>query len=200
MSGEFPVTIDPENISLRSTRDSVQSFSLSGKRNSRLIGGHLWRLSVTLPELTRREGQLVYSFLLSQKGTHDTFTILINGFRTPIGSNAGASPTYSGYTNDNQITAANFGSSVQDCVVAGDIFTFAGDEKVYMITDDADSDGSGNCVLKFEPELIQIPSGGAAITFSDVKMTVSLDRDFPPLVRSGFFCAPYTFNLIEALA
>ena len=200
MSGEFPISLDPENISIRSDIDSVQSISQSGKRYSRVLGGHLWRLSITLPELTRREGQLLYSFLLSQRGTHDTFTILVNGFRTPIGNNAGQSPTYSGYTNDNKITAANFGSSIQDAVVAGDLFTIAGSEKVYMITEDADSDGSGNCNLKFHPEIVQIPAGGAAITFSDVRMTVALDGQFPPLVKSGFFCQQYKFDVIEAIA
>lgn len=198
MSGEFPFLIAPSSITISSEFDVVQSFSQSKRRYSRITGGHLWRLSIDLPEMTREEYRNVYAFLQAQFGTHDTFLITMQGFLAPLG-NVGGTPLVKEVTNDNVIVCSGFTNDVQDAVRAGDLFTIAGDEKVYMCVLDTDSDAIGDVVILFQPGLTQLPSTGDAITFNNVKMNVALDGSFPSLKRNGY-TASYSFNCVEVIA
>lgn len=198
MSGEFPIVIDPSAISLTSEFDVVQSFSISRRRYSRITGGHLWRLAIELPEMTREQYRQVYGFLMGQFGTHDTFTIYLQGWLTPMG-NVGGTPVISAVESSNKIIGSGFTASIQDAVRAGDIFTIEGDEKVYMCVLDADSSAGGLVDLYFQPPLKQIPSSGDTLTFTNVKMTVALYDSFPALKRNGL-TASYSFNCVEALS
>lgn len=82
---------------------------------------------------------------------------------------------------------------------AGDIINIAGQTKVYLVTADANSDGSGNVTLPIYPPLISSPANNSAITSTDVKYTVSLSGDIqeysvrPPLLYG------YEVSFIEAV-
>lgn len=82
---------------------------------------------------------------------------------------------------------------------AGDLFTVAGDTKVYILTADVDSDASSTATLTFEPALVTSPANNAAITWQDVAFTMRLANDLQQYnVGLGPF---YNFelDLIEAL-
>lgn len=61
-------------------------------------------------------------------------------------------------------TATAFGTSIANTVVAGDTFAIAGQSQRYSVTAAANSDGSGNLVIAFEPKLQVATAGGEVLT------------------------------------
>lgn len=55
---------------------------------------------------------------------------------------------------------------------AGDLLVLAGHTKVYLVTDDVDTDGSGVAAVPIEPPLVESPADGEALTLTDVPFTV----------------------------
>lgn len=198
MSGQFPTSVIISGVEIRSVQSVFNSRSLSGKRQSRLGSGHIWEMEIEIEDMLRDEFAPLWGFVLKQKGSYDTFTIIIPGHQTPRGSWSGA-PVYSSTTNDNTIVAGGFTPDDTDVVKAGDFFTFAGITKVYCVTEDADADVSGNANVKFEPPLISTPGGSAAITSSNVAMTVELDENALRFRRTGIIYSGIKLRMTEAL-
>ena len=60
----------------------------------------------------------------------------------------------------------------------GDLIKFSNHNKVYMITEDVNLDGSTVDRIPFYPPLITaLTGGGQTITYTDVPFTVYMDRD-----------------------
>ena len=57
---------------------------------------------------------------------------------------------------------------------AGDFLKFANHDKVYTVTADAISDGSGDETISIEPALVTSPANDSAITYTSVPFTVAL--------------------------
>lgn len=197
MSGQLSTTFEIANIELSSEQRVFRSRSLSGKRFSRLGEYHLWRLKVTFNQLTPNEARPLMAFLNSQRGGYETFTIIPESLKNPRGN--WGTITVSSVTNDSTLVLTGFSLNDSDAVKAGDVFTLAGDTKVYMVNADASSDGSGNATVTFDPELVATPSGGAAVTHTNVAFTVEMDKEVISWRRSGYFYDQFTIDLIEAM-
>lgn len=197
MSGQLSTTFEIANIDLSSEQRVFRSRSLSGKRFSRLGEYHLWRLKVTFNQLTPNEARPLMAFLNSQRGGYETFTIIPDSLKTPRGN--WGTITVSSVTNDSTLVLTGFSLNDSDAVKAGDVFTIAGGTKVYMVNADASSDGSGNATVTFDPELVSTPSGGAAVTHTNVAFTVEMDKEVISWRRSGYFYDQFTIDLIEAM-
>jgi len=199
MSGTLSTTFEMASVELVSDQKVFHSKSLNGSRFARLGGYHQWRIKITFNQMTRSEIGSLMGFLVEQRGKYETFSLTPSGYETPQG-NWNTSVTVSSVTNDYVITLAGLATSDADAVKAGDVFTIAGDNKVYMITQNAASDGSGNATVRFEPGLRVTPSGGEAVTHTGVLFTVELDQETIGFKRSGYIYDQYTIDLVEALA
>lgn len=197
MSGQLSTTFEIGSIELESDQRVFRSRSLSGKRYSRLGEYHLWRLRVSFNAMPTSEARPLMAFLNSQRGGYETFTIIPDGLKTPRGT--WGTITVSSVTDDNTIVMSGFSNNDSNAVKAGDIFTIAGSTKVYMVNADAASDGSGLATVNFDPDLVSTPSGGAAITHTNVAFTVEQDKNTISWKRSGFFYDQFTIELVEAL-
>ena len=197
MSGQLSTTFEIGSIELESDQKVFRSRSLSGKRFTRLGEYHLWRLKVSFNAMTPDEARPLMAFLNSQRGGYETFTIIPDGLKNPRGN--WGTITVSSVTDDNTIVMTGFSNNDSDAVKAGDIFTLAGDTKVYMVNADAASDGSGLATVNFDPDLVATPSGGAAVTHTNVAFTVEQDKNTISWKRSGFFYDQFTIDLVEAM-
>lgn len=198
MSGELSTTFEMASVELISEQRTYNSRSISGKRFARLGEYQLWRIRCTFNVLSRAELGPLMGFLMRQRGKYETFTIKPKGYDNPLGN--WGTITVSSVTNDNTIVMAGFSNSDNDAVKAGDVFTIEGDTKVYMVTDNAASDGSGNCTVTFEPALVVTPSGGEAVTHTAVSFTVELDDSNISYKRGGLLYDGFQIDLIEALS
>ena len=197
MSGQLSTTFEIGTIELTSDYAVFRSRSLSGKRFARQGEYHLWRMKVSFNRMTPDELRPLMAFLNSQRGGFETFTIIPDGLKTPRGN--WGTITVSSVTDDNTIVMTGFSNSDSDAVKAGDIFTIAGDTKVYMVNADAASDGSGNATVNFDPDLVATPGGGAAVTHTNVAFTVEQDRNTLSWQRAGLFYDQFTIDLVEAM-
>ena len=197
MSGQFPTGIEFSSVELDSVETVLTSKSQSGVRQSRLIGGHLWVIQLSTNPMLKSEFNPLYAFMMRQKGAHESFTIELPGHEA-LGAINGT-PTWTSTTDDNTIVTSGWANSIADQVKEGDLFTIAGSIKVYMVTADASSDGSGNATLSFYPALRDTPSASAALTFANVNFTVSLDRKTIGYRRSGLMYSLDALELTEAL-
>jgi predicted urease superfamily metal-dependent hydrolase len=127
--------------------------------------------------MKRAEFAALHAFLLSQRGQADTFTTVLPGHTAPQGTWAGA-PVVSGAGQSGaSVALSGFTASQTGVAKAGDLLKFAGHSKVYMVTADANSSGTGTATLSIQPALIASPANGEALTTSSVPFTVALASD-----------------------
>lgn len=87
--------------------------------------------------------------------------------------------------------------STNDIIKAGSLFTLAGQNKVYQVVADADSDGNGCATLTIEPALISSPADGEALTITDVPFTVSLASDLSQFDINSMILYGFSIDMIE---
>ena len=197
MSGTLPITPKFQSLQIQSVQPSLTVRTISGRRQARQIGGQLWRMSVQYPPMTRAEFQPILAFLISQRGAYDTFQVRPTVHEDTSGSGSG-SPTVNGASQTGRtVTTDNWPNSTT-VMKAGDFVKFAGHTKIYMLTGDVTSDGSGSASLTIEPALITSPADNEGVTYNDIPFTVSLDSDITEFsARSnGFY--NYSVDFVEA--
>jgi hypothetical protein len=179
MSGTFPTTPVPSEIRIRSIQPTLVSVAHSLKRTVRTRGGQRWGITARWPRTTRALFAPIWAMVVKQQGRWDTFTWVLPKYGVPQGTwptsgtiNVdGASQT--GTTlNIKGLTAGQTGIAK-----AGDFFVAAGASKVYMVTADANSDGSGKAALSIMPKLVASPADNAALTYTSVPFTLALAED-----------------------
>lgn len=195
----YPTTPIFSTTALMSSQPTFVSRAQSGKRYARKVDGHLWSLTATYNRLSREDMMPVFAFAIEQDGAFGTFTIIPPDLAVPRGTALGA-PLVDG--------ASQVGTSlvIKDCTASqaaflkqGDVFSLAGDLKVYMMIANAATDGAGATTLNFRPPLEKSPADGAVVTVADVAFTMSFtgaSRKYsavPPLLYD------YEVDLIEAI-
>lgn len=177
MSGTFPTIRETAGVVLRSMQPTRISQAHSLKRQARTRGAQRWGMRISFPPLTRAAFAPYQGFLLSQRGQADTFTISLPGHTVPLGTWAGTPLVNGAGQTGRAIIMDGFTPSQTGVAKAGDLIKFAGHSKVYMVTADANSNGSGQAILAIEPALIASPADNEAIVTSNVPFTVALASD-----------------------
>ena len=173
MSGTFPTSPKFQSLAVSSNQSTFVSRSISGRRQSRQIGGQYWRLRASFPPMTRAQFAPVYAFVIAQRGRYESFSVIPAVISTGQGSPAGT-PLVNGADQTGRTLVTNGWSNSIAIFKAGDYLKIAGNDKVYMVTADVSSDGSGDATIAIEPALVASPADDAAITHSSVPFTVAL--------------------------
>lgn len=169
----YPVTPKFATVKLRSVQQSFRDRSQSGRGYARKTTGHQWFFTATYQDLSREQMAEVFAFAMSQEGVYGSFTVIPPDLATPRGTALG-SPVVdlAGQTG----STLNIKGATADQAAffkKMDIFSLAGDAKVYMMTENASTDGSGNTTLTFKPPLEISPPDNAVVTVTDVAFTMS---------------------------
>jgi hypothetical protein len=200
MSGAFPTTTKPRVFNFASNRPNNTAYTLSGKRSVKQFAAQYFSFSVQMPPLQQSDFMSIYAFLTSQQGSFQTFTfeyplenqgadkgqtdILVNGAKA-IGSTS--------------IAMDGFNNSTTGVLKAGDFIKFANDTKIYMVTADADSNGSGEATISIEPPLQDAVVDNEAVTVNKPSFKVALTQDdvLYSTDAAGFFTL--SFDVREVL-
>ena len=198
MSGTYPATPKPQSVSIKSNTQTYKSVSQNLSVETRSRGIQRWEITLDYPPMIREDAMKIYSFIISQQGSFETFQ-----FKLPAPLNQPASvadETFTDITNGNTpqvtdtranvsrtINVGNFLGDGQRLLRAGDLFKFQSHSKIYMMTQDFSAAADGTGVLNFTPPLLQkgaagtqtndIYSGGDEIIFTDFDMDASLIED-----------------------
>jgi len=173
MSGTFPSSPAFASLSVTSVQPTFVSRSISGRRQSRQIGGQYFRMRATFPPMTRAEFAPIYAFVMKQRGRYESFTLIPPVLNAGLGSPAGT-PLVNGASQTGRSVVTDGWNASINVFKAGDYLKFANHDKVYTVTADATSDGSGNATISIEPALVTSPATDSAITYTSVPFTVAL--------------------------
>lgn len=89
-------------------------------------------------------------------------------------------------------------ASVTNWLRDGDVLVLPGHTKVYMVTADVDSDGSGNVAIPITPPLVASPADNETLTLTDVPLTVRQVSAPRWTTQAPMIGADYSVELEEA--
>lgn len=176
MSGTFPTTPLPTALRLRSTQPTLVSVAHSLKRQVRSRGGQRWSFALDYRNRTRAEMASLLAFALAQRGQYETFQFVPALLGVPQGVATGTPLVNGAHTTGRSIATDGWTPSIT-VMNAGDFIKFAGHAKVYMLTADVVSNGSGAATLTIEPELYSDLANNEALTVTAVPFTVAFAAD-----------------------
>jgi hypothetical protein len=151
-------------------------MSISGRRQAKTQGAQFFSFTVVTPPLNTAEYKDMMGFLAEQQGQFDTFEIVLPNLSTPAGSVTGnVLDVVGAHTAGVKSIAVDGGTASQtDYLKRGDLVRFSTDPKVYILTADANTDGSGAATLSIEPGIITALADNDTVETNDVKFTVFL--------------------------
>lgn len=193
----FPASHKFKTSEIRSNDPTLKDIVLNGTRYVRKISPQRWEFTVTFPPMRRPAFAPIEAFLNSLRGQYGTFTIVPPDRRAPQGA-LGGTPLVNGAAQTGSSIDVKGGSiNITDWAKAGDFVIFGGDTKVYQITADASTDGSGNITLSIYPPLLTSPADNASVTLTDVPFTVALTSDIQAFQAEPGVIYHFEFDVAE---
>jgi len=110
---------------------------------------------------------------LKQRGQYESFQVIPPVVGVGLGSPAGT-PLVNGADQTGRSVVTDGWSNSIVIFKAGDYLKFANHDKVYTVSADVSSNGSGAATIAIEPALITSPATDSAITYTSVPFTVAL--------------------------
>ena len=199
MAGTFPTSPKPSKVRVEYVTSTQVDSTHSGRRNVRQFGAQRWRLSAKFPSTMSREQFMpIYGFLLKQDGQFGTFQFTSPDLAVPRGTATGTPLVNGASQTGTSIITDGWDNSIST-LATGDILKFAGHNKVYMVTDDATSDGAGNSTIQIRPPLMESPGDNEAITVNGVAFTVQVAADISGYDVSGPLLYDFSLEMIEVI-
>ena len=182
MSGTFP-TAGFTAMELQTNTRSRLTESVSGQTQRIKSGAQYWSFKLKSPPLSRSDFNAIYSFIVQQDGQVEAFTVVPPVISSTTGTAAGTVTVADVNTVDPLMGTSAGSSSVgvsggTGTLKKGDLIKFSNHNKVYMLTEDVDLDGSTVDQVSFYPPLIESVTGGATtITYNSVPFRVFFEKD-----------------------
>jgi hypothetical protein len=192
MSGTFPSSPGFTAVNFRTANYNLSSTSLSGRTQVRAIGSQRWEFTVELPVMDRSEYGALHAFIMKQRGMLESFQIVLPIISMQSGDASG-SKTVNGALSVGATTVNLHGGS--GTLKAGDVFKFAGHNKVYMFT--ADRNGNGN--VTFEPPLTTAVTNNEGLVITSVPFTVRINNDVQEYNYATDGTVSYEIDMIEVI-
>jgi hypothetical protein len=172
----YPLTMptDPKPNQCVIKLDRASSSSESGftfESQEFLWPGARWIYQIALPSMTREQAAKWASFLAKLKGSFGTFMMGDPAWDTPLGVATGTPLVKGAGQTGLTLLVDGCTPSITDWAKEGDYFQLGtgADSRLHMITEDANTDGSGEVTLTFEPALREAPTDNTPLTFIGAK-------------------------------
>lgn len=181
MSGTFPNTQGLRGLNFSNSQANSITTSISGRRQVKSQGAQLFSFTAQTPPMTTAEYKEVMGFFAAQEGQFGSFQIVLPNISTPAGSVTGNVLNVNGAqtAGDKTITVDGGVINQTGYLKKGDVVRFTAKggtpqigSKVYILTADADTNGSGQATLNIEPGLIEAIADDTDVETNDVQFTV----------------------------
>lgn len=202
----FPRTRLPERVGLPWLPGALKERSQAGLlqiRNTKQVGW-TWTEEWNLLSVRDSDDMALIAFITkmwNRGEIHDFTHPLLPGSGLSRNGTGTGTPVVNGASQTGDTLAIDgWGASQSNVMRAGDVFTVAGDNAVYMVGEDADSNGSGEVTLNISPALRVSPADGAALTISGVTFRATcLNRSQFEGSESPQYYGGLTLTITEAL-
>lgn len=200
MAGFFPTTPGPREVTLKSRFFVAVSRAQSGRRFARSAGGHFWELRASWSPMTADMFGPIEGFLAAQQGAYEAFAFIHPSKKVPRGVATGT-PVVNGASQvGTSLATSGWTPNITGIMKAGDLIGIAGQTKVYMMTEDANSGATGLATLVVSPPIMQSPANGAALTVTNVPFTVALDEVYESRARTRGIIDAFDIVMTEHIA
>ncbi len=158
----------------------------------------IWVAQYSLPIMDRDNIANWKAFFARLQGRKNTFYAYDPDYTTPRGVATGTPLVNGGSQTGNTLVTDGWTVSTTGILKAGDYFSVGGELK--MVTQDANSDASGNCTINFEPAIRNSPSDNASIVTSNPKCEMYLNADII-IMQTNFnkHSMPLSFSGVESI-
>jgi hypothetical protein len=140
-----------------------------------VLGGARWTASYTLPKMNRGRAAEWQAFFLGLDGSYGTFYGFDPDAKAPRGAGTGSPLVAGGSQTGSSLDIDGCTAGVTGWLRAGDYFSVGGEMK--MLTQDANTNGSGEATLNFKPALRSSPADNAPLTVTSPACTMVLVDD-----------------------
>lgn len=196
---DYPTTPTPMAATVTSFSPTLVSVTNSLRRQVRSRGVQVWQLDLMYGAMTRANFAPLWSFLVSRAGQASSFTVSLPGLGTPRGTAAG-SPVVNGSGQSGTALITDGWTINSGVLKKGDFIEIEGDKKIYQVTADATSNGSGQATLSLFPALRKSPGDNVTI-HTDVVFTCALASDQLPVnFDQCLHARGFDVSLIEVLS
>lgn len=168
-------------------------------------GGQMLEAEITLPPMSRTEGEQWVSFLIKLKGMQGTFLLGDPSGATARGSasSAAGTPVVSGagQTGDS-LTISGAPNSATGYLLAGDYIQLGtgSSSTLHKVLNDVDTSASGIGLIDLFPAIRTAPADGAGVTVSNAKGVFRLASNETNWSINEVVNFGITFAAIEAIA
>ena len=198
----------PTNVGFKTSRFSLQrktSVTTSPFTGEQQVFAHsyaLWTATYTLPPMKRENASQWLSFFMKLKGKQGTFLANDPDATSPLGTITGSvTLSSSASIGDESINISTSNNSKTGAFKAGDYIQIGSgaDSRLYMVTDDVNTNSSGNATVNIQPAIKKSATSGASVIYNDPKGVFRMDVD--ELGWDANHCSVYglTFSCTEAM-
>lgn len=167
----YPLTL-PTHTGIRSSRfelvrrTAVVESPFSGKIQVHSYDSFAqWKATIELPRMKKPDWQLWTAFFLKLRGRRGTFLMGDPDYTDNTGLASGTLTTSGAASaGANSVTITGLSLSQTNSFKAGDYISL--NSQLLMIIDNANSNGSGNATVEFEPQLKADVSSGTSVKYS----------------------------------
>lgn len=205
MSGTFPLQAGFTTTNFSSQTTSRVSVSVSGKTQRIKTGQQFFTFKLKSPKMTRLQVDADFSFIAAQDGQVESFTIVPPVISSTKGTASGTVTVVNATSLAPVLSLAagskNIGiSGGTGTLKKGDLIKFSNHDKVYMLTEDVNLDGSTVDQLSFYPPLTTaLTGGGQTITYNSVPFKVYLNSDTATFSTSADGLHQYEISVNEEI-
>lgn len=179
MAISYPLSL-PDTGRVRTRVEMVEAVAVTAspftfKTETQLYDGQLWRAEIEIPRLNAAQAGAWRGFLAQLRGRHGSFLLGDTLGKAPRGTAAGSpgTPVVDGATAAMAMVLPVRGAPANQTgwLLAGDFLQLGSGatSRLYMVTADADTDGSGETSLDIWPGLRVGVSDAASITLTAPK-------------------------------
>ena len=140
--------------------------------------GEFWRTVISLPPMLRANANLWLSFLMQLRGRRGTFKIGDQDAKTITGVATGTIRVNGASQTGNQVALDGFANSTSNVFKVGDYIQIG--SYLYMVIENATSNGSGEANVKIEPALrssIETINDDTTVVYSNTTTLMRLDTN-----------------------
>lgn len=202
MSGTLPTAPGFRSVTIKDNSPNVITFATNGRRQVKSQSAQYWTLNIEYAPMKRATFAPLMSFITAQRGQFETFTMTAGDLSDTLTGYSGADPVVNngaGYTAGAKSISVDGMSNSTAIVKAGDFVKFSGHNKVYMVTADLTSSGTGTGTLAISPGLITTVADNETVTVNDVPFTVFLNDNVMDFRFGLADMSAFTVEVREAL-
>ena len=157
---------------------AVSASPFTGQEQVFQHEGEIWSTQITFPPMLKDKAAVVLAFLLQLRGRRGTFKIGDQDRKTIQGVAPGTIRVNGASQTGNQVALDGFANSTNNLFKAGDYIQIG--SYLYMVTEDVNSNGSGEANVKIEPSLrqsIETIADDATVLYTNTKTLFRLDSN-----------------------